>query len=66
MYDEIYDDNPLKYTNYCATRIKATNDHMTDPENVSYTYNRLDKQECKKLDLLLKKYEILFDGTLGI
>ena len=47
----------------CTT---AADYHYDDLAKVASTCTNLDKEEHTKLYLLLKKYEFLFDGTLGI
>ena len=63
---EIYDWEPVRYITECATCITDENYHKVEFEKVAYACTCLDKEECNKLYLLLKKYEIIFDVTLGI
>ena len=64
--DEICDGKPVKDMTNRGTHITASIYHKYDFEKVAEACTNLDKEERKKLYLLLKKYELVCDGTLGI
>ena len=64
--DEVYDGKLVKDMNDRATLITAASYHNAEPEKVPEACSHIDKDQHKKLYLLWKKYELLFDGTLGI
>ena len=66
MYDnERYDSSIAKEASDRATRITAADYKKADLKEVVEGCKHLNKEEKRSLYKLLKRYEFLFDGTLG-
>ena len=65
ILDEINESDVVAEATERATRIQAANYHKADLRKVVEKCDNLTSPEQDKLHKLLKRYEFLFDGTLG-